>query len=136
MTTIKWRDSYNTGVEQFDKEHHKIVELIDMMHVAIRDKVEKEVTEKACTDIVSYAGYHFANEEEAMQEANYPELLEHIAEHDRLRKEAERFQAIINDNFPEGVNEFYRFLRQWLVDHIQGWDMKYGPYINNTPTKQ
>lgn len=29
MTLIKWRESYNTGVAQFDREHHKLVELID-----------------------------------------------------------------------------------------------------------
>ena len=28
MSVIKWRDTYNIGVEQFDIEHHKLVELI------------------------------------------------------------------------------------------------------------
>ena len=135
MTIIKWRSSYDTGVDQFDLEHHKIVELIDMMFSAVRDKAGKEVTEKVCNDILSYAEYHFANEEQAMRAIGYPELDEHIAEHARLKREAEKFQIIINNNFPDGVNEFYRFLREWLVDHIQGSDMKYGPYLKNTAAK-
>ena len=45
MAVIKWRDGYNTGVAQFDMEHHKIVELIDSMYAAIRDKSGKEITE-------------------------------------------------------------------------------------------
>jgi hemerythrin-like metal-binding protein len=136
MAVIKWRDSYNTGIDQFDKEHHKILELIDIMFMAIRDKSDKEITRKACNDVLSYTQYHFANEEQAMQEANYPELEEHIAEHVRLKNEAVRFQTIIDTNFPEGVNDFYRFLREWLVNHIEGCDMKYGPYLKSPAVKQ
>ena len=62
MSVIKWRESYNTGVEQFDREHHKIIELIDIMYEAVRDKSGREVTEKACNDILAYTVYHFANE--------------------------------------------------------------------------
>jgi hemerythrin len=132
MTVIKWRDSYNTGVEQCDREHHKLVELIDMMYTAIRDNSGKEVTQKACSDVLAYAQHHFANEEQAMREAKYPELEDHIAEHVRLKNEAMKFQTIIDNNFPEGANEFYRFLRKWLVDHIEGCDMKYGPYLKTS----
>ncbi|EKD39538.1 MAG: hypothetical protein ACD_75C00374G0006 [uncultured bacterium] len=60
MGVIKWRESYNTGVPQFDQEHHKIIELIDCMYSAIRDKSGKEVAEKACTDLLAYTGYHLS----------------------------------------------------------------------------
>jgi hemerythrin len=132
MAVIKWHDGYNTGVAQFDNEHHKIVELIDIMFAAIRDKSGKEVTLKACNDVVAYTGYHFDNEEQAMQAAGYPELTEHVTEHGRLKAEALRFQETISNNFPEGTSEFYRFLRDWLVNHIQERDKKYGPYLENS----
>jgi hemerythrin len=131
MASIKWREGYDTGVAQFDMEHHKIVELIDSVFAAIRDKSGKEIVEKACNDVVAYTGYHFANEEQAMQAVGYPDLTEHIAEHSRLKDEALRFQAMINTNFPEGTSEFYRFLRDWLVTHIQDCDKKYGPYLQD-----
>ena len=106
MSIIKWRDSYNTGVEQFNSEHHKIVELINMMFLAVRDKADQEVTEKVCSEILSYAEYHFVNEERAMKEANYPDIDQHITEHERLKMEAEKFQSIISNNYPKGLNEF------------------------------
>lgn len=132
MSVIKWRDSYNTGVDRFDMEHHKIVFLIDRMFYAIRDKNGKEVTQKACTDVLSYTEYHFANEEQAMKEANYQGLEEQLTEHARLKAEAIRLQTIIANEFPEGVNEFYRFLREWLIDHIQVCDKKYAPYLKTS----
>ena len=129
MKIIKWRDSYNTGIKNFDAEHHKIVDLIDTMFAAIRDKSGKEVTVKVCADILSYTGYHFTNEETAMRDADYPDIDNHISEHNRLKSEAEKHQEIIANNFPEGVNEFYRFLRNWLLHHIQTSDKKYAPYL-------
>jgi hemerythrin len=129
MSVIKWRENYNTGIEQFDMEHHKIVELIDAMFTAIRDKSGKEVVVNVCNDLLSYTVTHFANEEQAMKAVNYPELAEHTAEHIRLKAEAGKFHATITNNFPEGTVEFYRFLREWLVEHIQDCDKKYTPYL-------
>ena len=129
MTMIKWRDAYNTGVEQFDMEHHKLVELIDLMFFAIRDNSDKVATERVCQDLLSYTAYHFDNEEQAMKAVKYPDLENHIAEHTRLKNEATKFQTTISNNFPAGRNEFYRFLREWLVHHIQECDKKYGPFI-------
>ncbi len=136
MSVIKWRDAYNTGVEQFDREHHKIVELIDQMYFAIRDKSGRGVIEKACSDVLAYTEYHFANEEQAMKTANFPELEEHIAEHTRLKQDALEIQSHIDNNFAVGTQEFYRFLRDWLVNHIQDCDHKYGPYLKDAVKSQ
>jgi hemerythrin len=129
MSIIKWRDSYNTDVKQFDDEHHRIVELIDTMFVALRDKSGKEVFVKVCDELLLYTGYHFENEEKAMETAKYPYIEAHIAEHIRLKKMVQKFQAIINSEFPEGSSELYRFLREWLFAHIQNVDKKYSPYL-------
>lgn len=56
-------------------------------------------------------------------------LDEHIAEDNRLKSEALKFQEVIHSNFPEGTSEFYRFLRDLLVNHIQECDKKYGQYL-------
>ena len=129
MTMIKWRDAYNTGIEQFDMEHHKMVEFIDLMFFAIRDDCDKDATEKICKEVFTYAKYHFDNEEKAMKAVNYPDLQEHIDEHAWFVSEATKLHTILSDNFPEGRTEFYKFLRKWLVSHIQACDKKYVPYI-------
>lgn len=131
MALIKWREGYNTGVAQFYNEHRKIVELINLMLEAIRDKGGKEIIEKVYNDVVAYTGYHFDNEEKAMHVAKYFDIAKQIPEHSRLKAEALRFQEIINSNFSEGTSEFYRFLRDWLINHIQECDKKYGPYLQD-----
>ncbi len=131
MTFINWRDSFNTGVERFDQEHHKLVELIDTMYHAIRDKSGKEVVAQACTDLIAYVDYHFTNEEQAMTAVAYPELEAHKAAHASLRDKTMNFQLRIASDDPEVAIQFYHFLRQWLENHIKVHDRAYGPALKN-----
>ena len=129
MSIIQWRDSYNTGVEQFDREHHKIVELIDVLFTCVRDKKESSEVTKAIAELVQYTTYHFDNEEQALEQAEYPELESHREEHRRLKEQALEFQAIGQTIEREKVREFYQFLRVWLIDHIIGCDKKYSDFL-------
>jgi hemerythrin len=131
MTVIKWLESYNTGVAQFDREHHKLVELIDVMYRAVRDKEGKETARRACTELIAYTIYHFENEELAMSAVNYPELEAHREEHNRLKAEVKELEQRLETNFPEAANELYRFLRQWLVNHIQECDKRYSSSLQD-----
>lgn len=129
MSIIQWRDSYNTGVEQFDLEHHKIVELIDVLFTCVRDEKGSDEINEAIAEVVQYTVYHFDNEEQAMEQAGYPELESHKVEHKKLREQVLAFQAIGQNLEREQVREFYQFLRTWLVDHIVGCDLKYGKFL-------
>ncbi len=129
MSVIKWRDSYNTGVAQFDREHHKIIELIDAMYVAVRDKLGKESIEKVCREVVSYTEEHLAHEEQVLISINYPGLEEQMTEHSRMKKEVEKIQELIAVNSTDGATRLYHFLREWLINHILVIDKKYGSYF-------
>lgn len=129
MSVIKWRDSYNTGVARFDREHHKIVELIDRMYVALRDKEGRETIEKACGEAIAYTEGHFAGEEEAMAAIDYPGLAEQKEEHARMRVEVQKFQKMIEKDPGAGATGLYHFLRDWLINHIMVCDKKYGPFL-------
>lgn len=129
MALIKWRDSYSVGVEKFDKEHLKLVELVNDMYVIVRDKGDA-VALNACIDgVVEYTQFHFASEEEAMEKANYPGLDEHKKIHAELVEQVVAFLERLKTE-GEGIRtEFYHFLRKWLVDHMVGEDQKYTEYL-------
>ena len=125
MAIIKWRESYNTGIPQIDKEHEKIIELVNSMFIVIRDKAGKEMVLNTLEQTLSYTEYHFENEEKMMQDAGYPDFEEHMKEHHKLKTDAEQFKLRLEENFADGSKEFYRFLREWVMDHILECDMKY-----------
>ena len=68
---------------------------------------------------------HFRDEEEAMAEITYPNLDEHKAIHGKLLNEVTTYKKRIDNNDEEVVQEFYLFLRDWLLIHILEEDMKY-----------
>lgn len=129
MAIIKWRESFSTGVEQFDQEHHKLVELINEMFLVLRNKADQEEVEKLLTELIAYTQYHFDNEEKAMEDANYPELTEHKKIHEALKTQALEFQDLLQEDLNNGTKKFYRFLRDWLTNHILECDMKYSGKI-------
>lgn len=131
MSIIKWRDSYNTGVAQFDQEHHKIIELIDVMYVALRDSLDEEMIKKVCQEAMTYTEVHCTNEEQALVSINYPGLEEQKTAHLRMKEEVKKFQALIATNYREGATGLYKFLRDWLINHILACDKKYGPYLQD-----
>ncbi len=133
MTMIKWRDSYNTGVEQFDQEHHIIVDLIDVLYRAVRNNNDNEV-EKAVNELISYTESHFEREEQMMADANFPHLEEHKKQHVLLKRKAKKFQQSMQGKISyRQVYDFYHFLREWLIGHIVGEDKKYGAFLAARP---
>ena len=129
MAVIKWRDSYNTGIEAVDLEHRKLVELIEAMYINVRDKKPKEAVEKVMKEIVDYTQNHFTNEDSLMQNAQYPELDAHKTEHQNLIDEVAVFQDRLLNNFPDGREDLYHFLREWLINHILDSDKKFADYM-------
>ncbi len=129
MTIIKWRDSFSVGVEKLDKEHFKLVELVNDMYVIVRDKGDITAL-SACTErLVEYTRFHFSSEEAAMEEANYPGLDEHKKIHLDLEEQAVGFFWRIKTEGEVVRAEFYHFLREWLLNHIMAEDKKYSEYL-------
>lgn len=131
MAVIRWRDTYETGVAAVDTEHRKLVELIEAMHTSIRDKEPKETVAQVIKELVEYTQDHFKNEETLMQNVQYPEIDEHKVEHQILIEEVAVYKERLLDSFPEVRQDFYRFLREWLINHILESDKKFGAYVSD-----
>ena len=129
MPLIKWRDSYSVGIEQFDNEHRKLVELINRMFVIVRDKDDISAVSDAVARLIDYTEFHFSSEETAMKEADFPGFKKHKQKHDHLTQEISVFQQKILSEESDVGPEFYRFLRDWLLDHIMEEDKQYREYI-------
>jgi hemerythrin len=99
------------------------------MFEVVRDKKGQDISEQVCKEVLAYAEYHFAHEEEALQAVNYPDIEEQRSAHAWFKSEAEKLLTEINENFPDGAIKLYHFLREWLIDHILRYDKKYNSYL-------
>ncbi|WP_161629966.1 bacteriohemerythrin [Desulfogranum mediterraneum] len=126
---IKWRTGYNTGVEEFDLEHQKIVQLLNEMFRVVRDKLDPAKVEDVIEALIAYSQKHFAAEERAMAEACCPELDEHRREHGKLIQSVSAYRQRLEAGDQKVAGELYLFLREWLLHHIMETDRKYAAYL-------
>jgi hemerythrin len=72
---------------------------------------------------------HFAYEERLMEEADYPELAAHKAEHEDLTLRVRGFQKDFDEGRIATGITLLQFLKEWSQKHIMESDHKYAPYL-------
>lgn len=128
MPRIEWNESFSVGVAEIDEQHRRWIDLINKLHDAIMDKkISPEMTDKILREMIDYAHFHFAFEEEHLQKISYPDLKKHRYQHEFFKKnllgklQEERAGKLVMNT------EVMKMLMNWLQDHILEEDMKYRP---------
>ena len=136
MPLIKWRDSYSVGVDEIDKEHKVLVEIVNELFTIVRDK-KSLLDSTVCIDkLIQYTVTHFADEEAIMEKMEFPSIDDHKALHGKLLHTVRIFNRRIKDKEDIATQELYIFLRDWLITHILEEDMKYKEHLlSNKITK-
>ena len=132
MPLLTWNDSLETGVKQFDDQHQKLVGMVNELFDGMQAGKGKETLGPVLDGLIAYTGTHFKDEERLMQQHGYPKLAAHQKEHaDLVAKVVE-----VQQKYHAGASallgmEVMNFLKNWLINHIQGTDKEYGPYFNS-----
>lgn len=129
MDIIKWRSSYETGVEEMDMQHKKLIDLINILYRVMRNKESVAVVEGVINEMADYAGVHFRDEEAMLKAIGYPQYDEHISRHRAYRSQMENLMGNYEEDPENTVKEIYAFLRQWWIEHIIEEDKLYGTAI-------
>lgn len=129
MPIVKWRDSYSVGVKKFDDVHKVLLELINEMFVIVRDSQDVANLDVTVNKLIQYTQEHFTDEEQALEEANYPNLTDHKAIHSKLLEDVKSYKKRVDENDENAILGFYHFLRDWLLTHILEEDMQYKEYF-------
>lgn len=130
MALIDWNDNLSVNIKEVDSEHKKLIGMINELHSAMGAGKGKDALGKVLAGLVEYTKTHFSYEENLMQKHNYPGYVSHRGLHDALVKKVLDLQS----NFQAGKSlvtvEVMNFLKDWLTNHIQNTDRKYGPFLN------
>ena len=109
-----------------DREHKRMVEIINDLYGAMRHGKGNEAIGRILDGLVEYTQTHFAHEERFMKERGYTAYEEHKREHDTLTGQVLEIQAKYRSGGVLSL-EVMSFVKEWLVNHIQGSDALYGP---------
>ena len=130
MALIEWNENLSVNVDEIDAQHQQLVGLINDLNDAMREKRAKEALGGIIDSLTDYAVRHFSTEENYFEKFEYPETRVHKKEHNNFVEKV----AIFKKGFDEGKVllsiDVIDFLKDWLINHIQGSDKKYGPFLN------
>ena len=127
---MEWSSALSVNVKLFDDQHKKLVNMVNQLHDAMKVGKGSEVLGPIFNSLISYTASHFADEERLMQQNGYPDLAKHKAEHTKLTSQVLDLQKQYQANKTALSMPVMSFLKDWLANHIQGEDKKYGPFFN------
>jgi methyl-accepting chemotaxis protein/hemerythrin len=131
---ITWSRSYSVGVSQMDEEHQRLIGIINNLYASMRSGRSKDAIGKILDELVDYTKTHFAHEERLMQESGYEGYDDQKRAHEALIAQVVEIQGKYRVGAALG-QEVMAFLKNWLLNHIQGMDKKYGPVMNKKGIK-
>lgn len=130
MPLMTWNDKMSVGIPSIDGEHQKLVAMLNELFDAVQAGKGKDVLGKILDRLIDYTKSHFANEERYMTQHAYPDFAPHKKEHEDLAKQVLDVQHKYHSGATATLGmEVMNFLKNWLIKHIQGTDMKYSPFL-------
>lgn len=81
MPLLTWNESMSVRIGAFDKDHQKLITLLNQLFDAIVSGKGREVLEPTLDELVTYTKVHFTREENVFQRYSYPKLEVHRKEH-------------------------------------------------------
>jgi len=129
MALITWTPSLSVGVPIFDAHHKELVKMLNELHDAMKSGQGNDVIGNILNRLASYTIAHFGAEESKMSLHNYPGAVQHKKEHADLVAQLKDFQQKFQSGRLGLSIQLLNFLRDWLVNHINGTDMKYKDFF-------
>jgi hemerythrin-like metal-binding protein len=131
LTTLTWNHAGHVGVRAMDDQHGIIMETMNELHLALAKGSDSEQVSELLDLLFRFTRLHFWSEERLLEEAAYPGLAGHRAEHQRLmghiRDSVQRAQYSKNAQ----MRELLDYMSDWLAEHFEVVDRQYGPWLND-----
>ncbi len=124
---LNFIEQFEIGIAEIDAQHRALFVLLATLEENVGKRYAFKAARDALNKLTSYANIHFAIEESLMRIHGYPDLLAHMAEHERFRQQLTEFQRNILD--ADIVARLHEFIDAWLVRHIDVVDRQYVPHL-------
>lgn len=132
MSRLEWNDALNIDVSEIDEKMKALFEginrYLDYDSKRRREEDYDEIGE-VLADLSEAIRQHFSNEERLLTQYRYPEFAGHKKEHRRFVKKMLAFRRVYSEEPEKIYKDSIKYIREWLVRHIQEDDMRYAPFI-------
>lgn len=125
MLEINWEPSMSVGVEEIDKQHKKLLDLINDLNESIKTGKTEEQLKDILKALKDFAITHFATEEKYFDKFNFKDAAKHKEEHQNFFKALDDFFEKHEQKGDVISFELVEFLIHWLETHLKDMDQKY-----------
>lgn len=130
MSLIQWNDRLSVGIVAIDEQHKQLIKIINELNDAMKQGKGKSVLSKIIDGLIRYTETHFKLEERYFEQLGYPDAANHKREHIAFTKKVTEFKEGFDKGKITLSVEIMIFLSNWLQNHIEGVDKKYGAFFN------
>ena len=118
---FEWREEYSVGVEDIDKEHQRLFQIINKLFAFREEEKDSQwLGQEGIKYFKGHAMKHFADEESYMESIGHPELERHRAIHQGFRENtlpALEEEMERTGYSAEALDHFLGVCAGWLIGH-------------------
>ena len=119
------------GIPAIDEQHGRLVSLLESL-LSWSDKgYGLAATFDAFAALFDYTQTHFQFEEQLMREHGYPQLAEHIEQHEAIIQGLTKLMSDLEAG-SDVEERLASSLRRWIVLHIDVEDLAYAEFMGTT----
>ena len=126
---VEWKDDYSVGIDSIDQQHKKLLNLINQLQTAVDYSTGEQFEREALDELVDYTKTHFTYEEGLMRDNDYPDFEPHKAQHEKMFEKVREVLAEYEQDQDTAMANAAEYLRDWLINHINGTDKEYSSYL-------
>lgn len=131
MTLIQWKENMTVGVEVFDMQHQKLIDIICRLSLAVEEGKGQEILGEILDSLIDYTKVHFACEETQFERLGYKDSAIHKFEHDAYQKKVAGLKKRFDDGKLVLSGSILHYASDWWTHHIMVTDQMYSSFFNN-----
>ncbi len=131
MAVVTWGSQFETGIEEIDGQHKRLVKLLNDLHDGMIKGKTKAALRETLEGLIDYTKDHFATEESLLEQYRYPGLERQREQHAQLLQDVGEMRREFEDGASNVADKLLEFLKNWLVRHILHSDKLYGPFLQD-----
>jgi hemerythrin len=130
VTLLTWNHARSVGVRAMDDQHGILMDTMNELRLAVVRGSGREPVGELLQRLIEFTRMHFWSEEHLMEQAGFPGLAEHCAEHQRLMTHLMESAHRVQRGEAIPLQPMLCLLRDTYIEHIEGPDREYGPWLN------
>ena len=120
MALITWGEKLSVNVGEIDRQHQKLIAMINDLDTAMRQGKGKDILAKILSGLLDYTKSHFSLEEKYFAQFSYSDTRNHIKEHKLFVEKIAEFQKKFENGSISLSVDIINFLSDWLKNILWG----------------